>query len=275
MNNLMTLWLEGFQTCHPKIGSDIQGKGSSTAIPALVAGTSDIGPMSRSLGEAERDTFEVRFGRPATQLATCLDVLAVYVNKENPIEGLTLPQVDAIFSSTRRLGYPSDITTWGQLGLEGDWKDAPIIPRGRNSASAAYGYFKKHVLGGGDYKASVRELRPLLGVARDRHSIGYSGIGYVTRYVRALPLARAADAQPVPPDAKHAYSGEYPLARPMRLTLDYSPDGKLKPLLREFLRFVYSRQGQEMVLRGGYYPLDFHAAAAEAKKVGIELKPAQ
>ena len=193
--------------------------------------------MSRPLKPQEIEGLREKFGFPPVQLTTSIDMLGVFVHADNPIKSLTLPQLDAIFSSTRRLDHAKDIRTWGHLGLKGEWADAPIRLYGRNSASGSYAFFKKVALGKGNYKESVRE-QPGNSVVVQNIANDKFGIGYVTRYVRALPLARAADAQPVPPDAKHAYSGEYPLARPMRLTLDYSPDGKLKPLLREFLRFA-------------------------------------
>src|SRR4029077_13154693 len=184
MNNLMALWAEGFHKHYPNVEVAVEGKGSTTAPPALIAGTAHFGPMSRPMKQAEIDKFEEKFGYKPTGLATSIDMLAVYVHKDNPIKSLTLPQLDAIFSKTRKAGYAKDITTWGDLGLEGEWADKPISLYGRNSASGTYGFFKEHVLLNGDFKDSVKEQpgssSVVQGVASDRYAIGYSGIGYKT-----------------------------------------------------------------------------------------------
>ena len=277
MNNLMALWGEGFQKFYPSVQIEVEGKGSSTAPPALIAGTSNFGPMSRAMKDTEIDEFEKAFGYEPTFLPTSIDMLAVYVNKDNPIEGMTLEQVDAIFSKTRKGGFASDIRTWGDAGLEGDWANQPISLYGRNSASGTYGYFKKHALFKGDYKDSVKEQpgssSVVQGVATDRFGIGYSGIGYKTADVRAVPLARKKGKM-VPASVEHAYTGEYPLARFLYLYINHEPNKELDPLRREFVRYIFSKQGQEDVLKGGYYPVTAEIAAKTLKDLGIEFEMA-
>src|SRR5262245_24410302 len=199
MNNLMTLWAEDFRKQYPNVQVEIEGKGSSTAPPALIAGTATFGPMSREMKAQEIDEFEAKYGYKPTSLRTSIDMLAVYVNKDNPIESLTLQQIDAIFSKTRKGGETADITTWGQLGLTGEWANKPISLYGRNSASGTYGYFKEHALFKGDYKDSVKEQpgssSVVQGVASDRYGIGYSGIGYKTADVKAVPLKGDANQE--------------------------------------------------------------------------------
>lgn len=276
MNNLMTLWAEGFIKMYPNVKIEIEGKGSSTAPPALIAGTSQFGPMSRQMKGKEIDAFEKKYGYKPTALATSLDVLAVYVHKDNPIadKGLTLQQVDAIFSKTRRGGHPRDIRTWGDLGLTGEWADKPISLYGRNSASGTYGYFKDHALFGGDYKDEVKEQpgssSVVQGVASDKYAIGYSGIGYMTADVRAVPLAAEPGMTPVPATAEYAYSGDYPLARALWLYVNYRPGSRLDPLRREFIRYIFSRQGQQDVVKDGYFPIPNVVASQERKKVAID-----
>lgn len=274
MNNLMTLWAEGFLQMYPNVEVEIEGKGSSTAPPALITGSSNFGPMSRPMKEKEQDTFKNAFGYEATQLGTSIDMLAVFVNKDNPIKGLTLPQVDAIFSSTRKGGFKEDVTTWGQLGLEGNWKNMPISLYGRNAASGTYGFFKKHALFGGDYKSTVKEQpgssSVIQGVANDRGGIGYSGIGYKTADVRAVPLAKKAGDKMIPATDEYAYTGEYPLSRMLLLTVNYKPGSKLDPLRREFIKYIFSKQGQEIVVRDGYYPVNAALAKQMLEKVGIK-----
>lgn len=275
MNNEMALWAEGFRAFHPAVKIEVEGKGSSTAPPALIAGTANFGPMSRAMKSEEIDQFEKQFGYKPTQLRTSIDMLAVYVHKDNPIKGLTLQQVDAIFSKTLKGGYGKQIVTWGDLGLTGEWKDKPISLYGRNSASGTYGYFKEHALFKGDYRDNVKEQpgssSVVQGVASDKYGIGYSGIGYKTSDVRALPLssdtgngAAFVEAEPV-----NAYSGDYPLARFLYLSLNHKPGAKLDDLRREFIRFLFSKEGQEVVVKDGYLPVPATVAREELKSVGI------
>jgi phosphate transport system substrate-binding protein len=273
MNNLMTLWAEGFRAFHPSVRIEVEGKGSSTAPPALIAGTAQFGPMSREMKPAEVDEFVKKYGYDPVAVKTSIDMLAVYVHKDNPIKSLTLQQVDAIFSKSRNGGYPKDIATWGDLGLTGEWADKPISLYGRNSASGTYGYFKEHTLGNGDFKDSVKEQpgssTVVQGVASDKYGIGYSGIGYKTADVRAVPLARTADGAAVPADPEKAYSGEYPLARFLYLYVNAKPGDELDPLRREFLAYILSKQGQADVAKDGYLPLPPTVLAEQRKKVAL------
>ena len=276
MNNMMALWAEGFRAYHPGVKVEVEGKGSSTAPPALIAGTSNFGPMSRAMKGKEVDAFEKQFGYKPVQLRTSIDMLAVYVHKDNPIKGLTLQQVDAIFSKTRKGGYGKDIVTWGDLGLTGDWKDKPISVYGRNSASGTYGYFKKHALFKGDYKDSVKEQpgssSVVQGVASDKYGIGYSGIGYKTSDVQAVALSADTGKNPeyMAAVADNAYSGDYPLARFLYLSVNYKPGTELDPLRSEFVRFVFSRDGQEAVVKDGYLPVPAAVCADELKALGLK-----
>ena len=273
MNNLMTLWAEGIRERHPEIWFEIAGKGSSTAPVALIAGAAEFGPMSREMKRKEIDEFRKKFGHEPVGVATSFDMLAVYVHRDNPINGLTLPQVDAIFSKGRKRGHPKDIATWGDAGLTGEWADKPISLYGRNTASGTYGYFKVEALLNGEFRDSVKEQpgssSVVQGVAGDRYGIGYSGIGYRTRQVRAVPLA-AKDGEPfVEAAVESAYSGKYPIARPLLLYVNVKPGEPLDPLRREFLRFVYSRQGQEAVVADGYFPLNADLCREQLAKAGI------
>ncbi|MBU1692586.1 MAG: phosphate ABC transporter substrate-binding protein [Verrucomicrobia bacterium] len=273
LNNLMTFWAEGFRKLYPNVQVEIEGKGSSTAPPALIEGTATFGPMSRPMKEMELDAFERKYGYKPTALKTSLDMLAVYVNKDNPIESLTFPQVDAIFSKDRKLGLAADLMHWGELGLAGEWATLPISLYGRNAASGTYGFFKEHVLGKGDYKDSVKEQpgssAVVQGVASDRGGIGYSGIGYKTADVRAVPLAPDEESGFVPATPEHAYTGDYPLARFLLVYVNHKPGTKLDPLQREFIRYIFSRQGQEDVMKDGYFPVTAPLAEEALRSVGI------
>jgi len=255
----MTLWAEGFRKQYPNVKIQIEGKGSSTAPPALIEGTAQLGPMSRKMKGKEIDAFEAKFGYKPTAFPVAVDALAVYVNKDNPVQGLTIEQVDAVFSKTRRHGYKENIASWGQLGLTGRFADTPISIYGRNSASGTYGFFKDAVLENGDYKDEVKEqpgsASVVQGVTEDQAGIGYSGIGYRTSGVRALPLSMKAGEPFVEPTYENATSGGYPLSRYLFVYVNKAPNQALSPIVREFLKYVYSREGQKVVIKDGYFPM--------------------
>ena len=259
LNNLMTLWAEGFRKQYPNVKIQIEGKGSSTAPPALIEGTAQLGPMSRKMKGKEMDAFEAKFGYKPTAFPVAIDALAVYVNKDNPIKGMTVAQVDAAFSKTRRQGYKNDITTWGNLGLKGAFTKMPISLYGRNSASGTYGFFKKKVLQNGDYRDQVKEqpgsASVVQGITEDRAGLGYSGIGYRTSGVRAIPLSMKDGGNFVEPTFANASKGSYPLARFLLVYVNKAPNKPLSPIVQEFLNFVYSREGQKVVIKDGYFPL--------------------
>ena len=271
MNNLMTLWGEGFGKFYPNVKLQIEGKGSSTAPPALIAGTAQLGPMSREMKGTEVDQFEKKFGYKPTPLRTSVDALAVFINKDNPLKCLTVEQADAIFSKSRRQGFKEDIKTWGQLGLTGDWANRPISLFGRNSASGTYGFFKEHILKNGDFKDEVKEqpgsASVVQGITVDRYAIGYSGIGYATAGVRAVPIAEKAGSACVEATADNAYSGKYALSRFLYVYVNRAPGKGLDPLMREFVRFVFSKEGQEAVIKDGYFPVPNSIAKEEIGKV--------
>jgi phosphate transport system substrate-binding protein len=276
MNNMVTLWGEAFRRLYPNVKVQVEGKGSSTAPPALIEGTAQVGPMSRKMKKEEIDKFEAKYGYPPTGVRVALDGLAVYVNKDNPLTELTLEQVDAIFSKTRRLGYKQDVTTWGQLGLTGEWANKPISLYGRNSASGTYGYFKEVALGKGDYKDRVKEqpgsASVVQGVSEDRYAIGYSGIGYTTSDVKAVKIAKKAGEPSYGEAYDNVLSGKYPLARYLYIYVPIDPfksgDGKVPPLSREFLKYALSKEGQQDVVKDGYFPLPANVVAEERRKVG-------
>lgn len=271
MNNLMTYWGESFAKAYPTVRIQVEGKGSSTAPPALIAGTSQLGPMSRSMTSAETDAIEKKYGFQPVQIRTALDTIGVYVNKDNPLASVSLPELDAIFSKTRKAGFPNDITTWGQLGLKGDWANKPISVFGRNSASGTYGFFKEHALAKGDYKDTVKEqpgsASVVQGVSEDLYAIGYSGIGYRTSGVRALPLAPKASAQAIEPNYANALSKAYPLSRYLFVYVVRDPRRPMDPLTKEFLKFVLSREGQEIVVKDGFLPLPAKVVEEELAKL--------
>ncbi|MDY0248492.1 MAG: phosphate ABC transporter substrate-binding protein PstS family protein [Pseudomonas sp.] len=257
--NLMTLWAEEFKKNYPNVNVQIQAAGSSTAPPALAEGTANMGPMSRTMKDSEIQAFEARYGYRPTAVPVAIDALAVYVHKDNPIEGLTIAQVDAIFSSTRRCSTGADITRWGDLGLTDAWADRPIQLYGRNSVSGTYGYFKDNALCKGDFKNNVNEqpgsASVVQSVSSSLNAIGYSGIGYRTSSVRAVPLAAKAGEPFIEATPEQAASGVFPLSRYLYVYVNKRPNQALAPLDREFVKLMLSKQGQEVVNRDGYVPL--------------------
>jgi len=271
LNNVMTMWAESFKKVYPNVQIQIEGKGSSTAPPALISGTAQLGPMSREMKPSEIDEFEKKFGYPPSKIKVAIDALAIFVNKDNPLKQLTLQQADAIFSKGRACGGPKDITTWGDLGLSGDWAAKPISLYGRNSASGTYGFFKEHALCNGDYKDTVKEqpgsASVVQGVAEDQYGIGYSGIGYKTSGVKALSLAKTASDPFIETEPDQVYAGKYPLSRFLYVYVNKAPNKPLDPLVREFLLYIMSSDGQEVVVKDGYLPLLAKTDAEEMGKV--------
>jgi phosphate transport system substrate-binding protein len=271
MLELQTLMAEEFRKLYPQVKIQVEGKGSSTAPPALIEGTVQLGDMSRAMKNQEIDAFEEKFGYDPTRFDVALDTLAVFVNKDNPVKSLTIAQVDAIFSKTRRCGGDGDLSTWGQLGLTGNWGTAPISLYGRNAASGTYGYFKDHAMCKGDYKDTVKEqpgsASVVQGIEKDPYGIGYSGIGYTTSGVRAVPLS-PADGQPaIAATSDNAANGSYPLARFLHVYVNRAPNQNLDKLTTEYLRFMLSAEGQRVVVKAGFDPLDAATAKAQLAKL--------
>jgi phosphate transport system substrate-binding protein len=273
LNNLMTLWAEEYAKFYPNVNIQIQGAGSSTAPPALTEGTSNFGPMSRAMKSSEIEAFEAKHGYKPTAVPVAIDVLAVYVNKDNPIKGMTIAQVDAVFSATRKCGNSKDIIRWGELGLTDSWANRDFTVYSRNAVSGTYGYFKDIALCGGDFKASINEqpgsASVVQGVSESINGIGYSGIGYITSGVRAVPLAAKEGDEFSPADADHALDGSYPLSRTLFVYINKHPNRKLDPMQAEFLKMVISKQGQEVVVRDGYIPLPAAVAAKALKDLDL------
>lgn len=270
--NLMTLWAEDFKRNYPNVNIQIQAAGSSTAPPALTEGTSNLGPMSRKMKDKEVEAFEKRFGYAPTAVPVAIDALAVFVNKDNPIKGLNIAEIDAVFSSTRKCGFDKDVTTWGDVGVEGALADKTIQLFGRNSVSGTYGYFKKKALCKGDFKNNVNEqpgsASVVQGVSESVNGIGYSGIGYKTASVRALPLAKKGTDY-VEATSANAVSGAYPLSRFLYVYVNKAPNKALDPITAEFIKLIMSQQGQEVVVKDGYVPLPAAVVKKQFEALGL------
>jgi phosphate transport system substrate-binding protein len=270
LNNLMTLWAEGYKREYPNVRIQIEGKGSSTAPPAMIQGTAQLGPMSRTMKAEEIDAFEKKYGYKPTPIRVAVDGLAVFVNKDNPVKCLTMQQVDGIFSKGRACGGKA-IANWGQAGVtDAAWAKQPLSLYGRNSASGTYGYFKEHALCKGDYKDTVKEqpgsASVVQGVTEDKFAVGYSGVGYKTSGVRAVPIAAKA-GNCVDDSPENILSGKYPLARFLYVYVNKAPNKPVDPLVREFVKFVLSQQGQQTVVKDGFIPLPNKIVQEELAKL--------
>ncbi len=255
LNTLMTFWAEGFQTTYPSVNIQIEGMGGSTGPVALVGGTVQLAPMTREFTAHEIAAFEKKWGYPPIAIRVALDALAVFVHPDNPVPSLSLLQLDQIYSSTFKRGG-ADVNDWSGLGLTGDLSALPISPFGRNSASGAYAVAKQRILMGGNFKTSVLEKPGSSGVAeavaQTRGGIGYSGAGYLTTTVRAIPVSEGVQPA-VLPTYDHVLAGRYPLARFLFIYIHKKPGGD--PLVAEFIRYTQSRVGQRIVCDNGFFPL--------------------
>ena len=278
LSNLMTMWLEGFKAAYPGVTTAIEAKGSGSAPPALTAGTASFGPMSRTMKVQEIAEFDKARGYKPTGIPVAIDMLSVYVHKDNPLASLTLAQVDAIFSKQRSRGHDTDIARWRDLGLTGEWADKPISIYGRDSASGTYEFFKEFALSKGDFKDTVKQMGGTAAVVQavgsEKYGIGYGGFGAVTADVRAVPLAVDAKSTPIAPTAENAYTGTYPMWRFLYIYVDYKPGSQLDPLRLEFLKYVLSQNGQRDVIKDGYFPLTAPLVKNGLKALGVVLPEA-
>lgn len=270
--NMMTLWAEEFKRQYPNVNIQIQAAGSSTAPPALTEGTSNLGPMSRKMKDKEIESFENKFGYKPTAIPVAIDALAVFVNKDNPIKGLTISEVDAIFSTTRKCGANQEVNQWGDVGLTGSWSAKKVELYGRNSVSGTYGYFKKKALCKGDFKNSVKEqpgsASVVQAISASVNGIGYSGMGYKTSSVRAVPLAKKA-GQYVEANPENAVNGSYPLSRFLYVYVNKKPNQPLLPIEREFAKMILSQEGQGIVAKDGYIPLPANVVKKTLEQLGL------
>ncbi len=272
MNNEFALWAGEFSKYYPHVEITVEGKGSATAPPALLSRSASMGPMSRPMRSDEVRSFQRVYRYSPTAVATSIDVLALFVHRDNPLESIRLDELDAMVSKTRRRGYPRALSTWGDLGLTGPWAHRAIQVYGRNSASGTYVTFKDLVLKGGDFQDRVKEqpgsAAIAQAVANDIAGIGYAGAGYVTQGVKTLAL-RQEDGSLVWPSAATAQDGRYALCRELLIYLNRPPGADLPPAISEFLSFVLSRRGQVAVVKNGSVPLSDDRLRQERKALGL------
>ncbi|MBN7820340.1 PstS family phosphate ABC transporter substrate-binding protein [Bowmanella yangjiangensis] len=275
LGNLMTFWAEEFKRYYPHVAFQIQASGSSTAPAALTEGTANVGPMSRELKESEIAYFSKLHGYQPTVLKVAIDAIALFVDLHNPVEGLNLQEIDGIFSVTRYCGAAQPITYWHQLGLPESWQNKRIRLFGRNSVSGTYGLFKAEALCQGDFLATVNEqpgsASVVQSVAYSDGALGYAGFGYKTAGVRALSIAREGK-QYIAPSMENIASGDYPLSRFLYLVVNKAPDQPLPLLEREFIRFILSPAGQDLVRRDGFIPVPDALIRQQLRLISVDIE---
>lgn len=271
LNNLLMLWSESFQRYYPAVNIQIQGTGSSIAPTALLEGTANIGPMSRAMKAAEEEVFIRKYGYPPTAIPVAMDVIAVYVNKDNPLTAISLAQLAGVFSGPLSCGVTGAISRWGELGLVGHWQNRSFERYSRHAVSGTYGYFQQAALCGGDFLRTINEMpgsaSVIKGVAGSLNGIGYAGIGFRSADVR--PLAIRVDDEDVLPQPETALSGRYPLVRTLYLYVNKHPQKGLSAVEAEFLKLILSREGQALISLDGYIPLPVDQVREWREKLGL------
>ena len=277
MQPLMLKLATAFKEWQPTVKTAVQGGGSEVALRQfkenqatirrgdakntghLVSGNVSLLASSRPLTTEERKDFEFRHGFQPTEIPVAMDAVAIYVHRDNPLPGLTLDQVDAIFGSERKRGFPHAITKWSGLGLENEWGAQSITLYGRDKRSGTRTFFIEEALLGGSPVSQIKEsagsATEILEISRDPLGMGYAGTGFQASAVRAVPVSDKAGEPFVAPTAQSAMDGTYPLARYLYLYTRHSPEQVLEPQVLAFLKFINSREGQQAVARAGYYPL--------------------
>jgi phosphate transport system substrate-binding protein len=269
----MELWAEGFKAIYPNVAIEIEGRGSNTAPPALLSGESQLGPMSRQMTPDELAAFEAKYGYKPTAVLVAIDALAIYVNRNNPIQCLTLEQLERVFAADPKGGGGKSARTWGDLGATGEWAAAPISMYGRNGLSGTNKFFRQNVLGGGDFKDTVKQQggseAVVEAVQSERGAIGYSGIGYKSEGVRAVPVSAGQDKKCFEASFDNTYTRKYPLARGLYVHLLKNPKAPIDTLSGEFIKYILSKDGQAQAKKGGYYPITRNIREHELTRLGL------
>jgi phosphate transport system substrate-binding protein len=271
MEPLMALWGEDFKRVHPRVSTLFLCKGSATAPKALLEGSALMGQMSREMTDAELAAFQAKYGYAPTRIPVAVDALVVYVNANNPVRQLRMEEIDSIFSSTRKGGAKADIVRWGDLGLGGDWKQRDIQAYGRDENSGTRAFFREHVLKKGEFKASVKGYLDQFAVveapAVDGGGISYGPLQYANRMVKGVPVAPFGSDRFVEPTLETIQRATYPLTRFLYLYVNKAPGRALDPAVKEFVRFVLSREGQAAVAGFGAVAIPGDLAALGAGKL--------
>ena len=266
LTTLLNRWSEEFRRIHPRVDLDITGGGSSAALRPLIAGTSDFAPMSRELNARELASVKERWGYEPLRLTVALDAVAVYVNKDNPLRSLDLRQLDALYSIAPKRGGTRPVT-WGELGVSGPLATREIALYGPRRTHGIYSVFRTMVMQEAGYRVEMQSEPVSSAIVQapgsDETAIAFASRFFSTRRTRQLAIAEAPGKQAFAPTAKNIASGAYPLSRKLYLYVNKPPGGAMPAHVAEFLRYVCSRQGQEVLARDGGIALTRELGEAE------------
>jgi len=274
METLMRYWIADFEKIYPNIKIDMEAKASGTAGPALTEGRADLGPVAREMLPAEEQQFEKKFGYKPLAIRVAggsyrtpgkTHAITFFVNEKNPIQKLTFAQLDAMYSTTRKRGY-RQVSTWGDVGLTGEWAGKPIHLWGLILPNGIGHFLQMRLLEAGEWKSGIEERTTVgslaaldaitMGVAKDPYAIGYAGFGNIVPGVKTVALARDAGGPFYPGTFQEVVEQRYPLSRVTYIYVNRAPGKPLDPKVREFLRFVLSSQGQgDIVKEAVFLPL--------------------
>lgn len=275
MSHVAAVWINSFTTFYPDVKITVDVNGSRDAVNSVQAGETHIGLLSRTISEEEVKAFQEHHGYAPTVVTPCLERTAIYVNTANPIKGLTIAQLDAIFGTECKRGAPEPCRTWGQLGLTGEWASVPVNVHGRTLDTGSQVFMQQAVMLGAALRDDLTTHKSNIGiveaVAKDKGSIGFGGLSYATGDVRPVPLALHEGQDFVAIDSPEADMGLYPLVRRLQLVVKYDPSKQLEPVQREFIKYVFSQLGQEDVIKAGYQAIPARPARVALDAVGLGL----
>lgn len=275
MSHVATVWINSFATFYPEVKVVVDVNGSRDAVDSVQAGETDIGLLSRTISQEEIAAFQKKLGYPPIVLTPCLERTAIYVNKNNPIKGLTITQLDAMFGTECKRGAKEPCRNWGQLGLTDKWAKTPITVHGRTFDTGSQVFLQEAVMLGSPMREDVvshkSNIEIVEAVAKDQGGIGFGGLSYATPDVKAVPLALFEGQDFVAIDSPEADQGLYPLVRRLQLVVKHDPKQELDPVQREFIKYVFSQMGQEDVIKAGFQAIPARPARVALDAVGLGL----
>jgi phosphate transport system substrate-binding protein len=293
-------WVQRFGEFHPGLEFESYLRGTSTAVGGLYTGVADIGLFGREIRKLERTSWKRIFDHQPEGFAIATGAfdtfaktvaVAVLTNAENPISALSFEQLDAIYSADRRRGFSEPITRWGQLGLTGEWADAPLHAYGldRDTGTAQHLWLRVLQEGPWSERVMLPEGAPtrmyagsgghaaealVSALEKDRYGIGLAGFRNLTPALKAVPISEDS-GDGVAGNRETTATREYPLSRSVYAFVREAPHTEWDPKVKEFMRFVFSREGQSVVAEeGDYLPLPESIAGPELERLLTLSTPA-
>ncbi len=278
MRPLIQAWVNDLHRRNPRLKISVDGSGSETGLSALLEHRSEAAAMSRRMTAREIAEFVKEYGFEPTEVPVAIDALAVFVHRDNPLPGLSLDELDAMFCLQRHRGLPYIVDSWGLVGLHDEWFDAPVNLYGRNGNSGTSYFFREEVCKGGTFQPRMvnadGSASVVMDVMRDRFGIGFSAIGYRTSLVKPLPVAAVKGGRYVEPTFEQAMNGSYPLRRNLYLYIAHPVSLASVQPVSTLVQFALSAQGQQLAIDYGYFPLTVQEIARLRTKWSSSVKSA-